>query len=388
MTPVLPAPPAALHALHVLAGVAARIATSLALAWPILTLAAEAAGRGGADTSLRRLAVWLARRTPGAVVIATLLAVPVFLLDLARHGEAVLAAAAHMGWWWLSLAPLLLTGTGAAFWVALRRRGAEPSTLRPFLPDVVESYLLAFRRRGLERPGLVVTVICVAAFGAIAFILTAHAVLVLRPELWGPAAGPPRGFRLPIDDPQLLPRLLFVALSALAVAGFMVAWHGADRVADGETAYGRTALRFGVLWFAIPAGLAVLTGGWLLLALPPGLARSLLAGGAEGTAVWVWTAAGATLAAIALAAVGAAAAEPRQFIVGAAAIWLAALWAEARVGDAIREAALAGAEAALPSVPAALPAGPATMFSVVAACALAALGYLLWASTGPRRLGG
>ncbi len=388
MSPMPPAPPETLHALHVIAGVAARIAASLALAWPVLTLAAEAAGRGGADTSLRRLAVWMARRTPGAVVIATLLAGPVFMLDLARHGEAVLAAAAQMGWWWLALVPLLLTGTGAAFWVALRRRGAEPSTLRPFLPDAVESYLLAFRRRGLERPGLVVTVACVAAFGAIAFILTAHTVLVLRPELWGPAAGPPRGFRLPLDDPQLLPRLVFAALSALAVAGFAVAWHGADRVADGEPGYGRTALRFGVLWFAIPALLGVLAGGWLLMALPADLARALLAPGDDGARIWIWSAGGATAAAVALTAVAAAAGEPRQYVAGASVAWLGALWAEGRVNDAIREIALAGAEAAVPAVGSALPAGPAGMFAAVAAACALALGYLLWATSGPRRLGG
>ncbi len=388
MTPLSPAPPQTLHLLHVLAGVAAHVATSLAMAWPVLTLAAEAAGRGGGDTSLRRLAVWMARRTPGAVVIATLLSVPVFLLDVTRHGEAVLAAAAHMGWWWLSLVPLLLAGTGASFWVALRRRGAEPSTLRPFLPDAVESYLLAFRRRGLERPGLVVTVVCVAAFGAIAFILSAHTVLVLRPELWGPAAGPPRGFRLPLDDPQLLPRLVFAVLSSLAVAGFAVAWHGADRVADGEPGYGRTALRFGVLWFAIPAILGLLAGGWLLMSLPAELARSLLAAAEGGARTWIWTSAGATAAAVALTAVALAAGEPRQYVVGAAASWLGALWAEGRLNDSIREFALAGAEAAIPTASAALPAGPAGMFAAVAgACALA-LGYLLWATSGARRLGG
>src|SRR5678810_364551 len=87
------------------------------------------------------------------------------------------------------------------------RRGTEPSTLRPFLPDIVESYLLAFRRRGLERPGLLLTIVAAAALLGIGFIFIAHAILMGRPDLWGPGADVAAGTVLPLGDSQLLPRL-------------------------------------------------------------------------------------------------------------------------------------------------------------------------------------
>jgi len=377
----LPAAPGVLKGLELVMAVAAVVPASLALGWPVLTLVAEAVGRGGAEISLRRLAAWLARRTPGAVVLAIGLAFPPFLLGLALRGEAVLSAAAQMAWLWLAVIALLFLGVGSAFWVALRRRGAEPSTLRPFLPDVIESYILAFRRRGIERAGAAVTVLCFVSLLGVGFVLVAHDVLVARPDLWGPAAGAPEGWGLPLRDSQLLPRLLFGLLGALALAGFSVAWHGADREAAGEAAYGRAALRFGVLWFTIATTLEILAAVWLVLSLPGPVGKAALAGGAGSL---LWTALGAAVAAVALAVVAAAAEEPRRYVLGAAVGLGVSLIAETAVRQRIRDAALSG----IPDI--ALRAGmlqPGSMmlFLVVSVLGAGLVAYLLWATSGTRR---
>jgi hypothetical protein len=286
-----------------------------------------------------------------------------------------------MAWLWLAVIALLFLGVGSAFWVALRRRGAEPSTLRPFLPDVIESYILAFRRRGIERAGAAVTVLCFVSLLGVGFVLVAHDVLVARPDLWGPAAGAPEGWGLPLRDSQLLPRLLFGLLGALALAGFSVAWHGADREAAGEAAYGRAALRFGVLWFTIATTLEILAAVWLVLSLPGPVGKAALAGGAGSL---LWTALGAAVAAVALAVVAAAAEEPRQYVLGAAVGVAVSLISETAVRQRIRDAALAG----VPDI--ALRAGmlqPGSMmlFIVVLGMGAGLVAYLLWATSGTRR---
>jgi len=380
MFPV-PAAPGVLRALELATAVVATVPASLALGWPVLTLVAEAVGRGGAEISLRRLAAWLARRMPGAVVLAVGLAFPPFLLGIVLYGEAVLSAAVQMAWLWLAVIPLLFLGTGSAFWVALRRRGAEPSTLRPFLPDVIESYILAFRRRGIERAGAALTVLCVGSLFAVGFVRVSHDVLVARPDLWGPGAGVPDGLGLPLRDPQLLPQLLYSLLGALALSGFAVAWHGADREAAGESAYGRSALRFGVLWFAISTGLELLSAVWLVLSLPAPVGPAILAGGGGSL---LWTALGAAVAAVLLTIVAAAAEEPRQYILGAAVALVVLLVAEAAVRQRIRDTVLAGVpELALHA--GLLQPGFMTLFIAVAALGGGIAGYMLWATSGPRR---
>jgi hypothetical protein len=375
----VPAPSGVLEILYLVATVIATVPVSLALGWPVLTLVAEAIGRGGAEISLRRLAAWLARQTPGAVVLAIGLMFPPFLLGIVLHGEAVLGAAAQMAWLWLAVVPLAFLGVGSAFWVALRRRGAEPSTLRPFLPDVIESYILAFRRRGIERAGAALTGLCLASLFAVGFVFVAHDVLVARPELWGPAAGPPHGFGLPLRDPELLPRLLFALLGALALSGFSVGWHGADRVAAGEEAYGRAAVRFGMVWFTICTGLELLAAGWLVLSLPAG--RAALAGGGG---ILLWTALGTAVASVLLAIVAAAAEEPRQYVLGSAVVLAASLVTQAAIRERIRDAALAGIPDLAPQAAAAQP-GFLVLFAVVAVLGAAVAAYLLWATSGPRR---
>lgn len=377
----LPASAELLQGMHLLAFFVFVILASVSFGWPVMTLVAEALGAGRGDTSLRRVAVWLARRTPGALTLAVVFAIPVALLTMVRYGEAVLPAAQHMGWFWLAVAPLLLVGSGFSFWVALRRRGTEPSTIRPFLPDIVESYILAFRRRGVERPGWVLTVVSSLSLAGIGFVICAHSVLLVNPELWGPCAGEPTGTLLPLGDPQLLPRMLHMLLGALAISGFTVAWHGAGRFSAGDYAYGRTALGFGGLWLAIPVGLEAFAGMWFLHSLPADVTAEFTGRSVLYTVAF-WSGVVAAGAAVLLAVGAMMAATPRAPLVAGAAALVASVLSRVAVHQRVRELMV--------DVPLSLPTASVThpemvaLFAVVAALGLAGLIYMVSATSSPR----
>ena len=382
--PVLPASSVLLRTLHLAAFVLFLVPMNLALGWPLLTLAAEAIGRWRHDTSLRRLAVWLARRTAGAIALATATAFPVYLLSVARYGWAALPAGRLMGWVTLTAIPVLLAGCGGAFWVALRRRGSEPSTLKPFLPDVVESYILAFRRRGLERPGLVLTAVVALCMLTVEFVFVSQAILASRPDLWAAAPGMPAGMFLPVRDPQLAPRLLVILAGALSVSAFFVAWHGADHVKDGEVAYGRKALMFGALGLAILVVLEIAAGVWFVLSLPPAVSAALSSGSPSGYLL-LWGTAAAAVAAAVLALVAASAPAPCQYIYAGAAILFYSLGSMTLVRERIREALLAAAKAVPAKAMVCAQPGAVTVFVVVSVLGAAAIAYMVAVSSPSRR---
>lgn len=310
----LPASPETLGIILAVLTVMFTLAAGLMVSWPLMTLAAETAGDLGARTSLRRLAVFLARRTPGAAIFTIALGIPAYFTMLVLYGEAMFPAALHMGWFLLAGLAMLFVGVGSSFWVSMRRRGTEPSTLRPFLPDIVESYILAFRRRGLERPGLMLTAISAVSFLGFCFMMVSFGVLVERPDLWGPPAAAPDGFLVPFSDPHLVRRLVHLLLGAFTVGGLVTAWHGADRLAGGELAYGKSTLKFGAIFFAVPVALQAAAGPWLLMAEPAGALSKM--GGSPGMAggVFLWTGASVSLLAAVLVSLSPAVRSPRPLI--------------------------------------------------------------------------
>ncbi len=371
----LPASVELLKSLHLTSALLALVPVNLALGWPVLTLFAEGIGSGAGDTSLRRLATWLARRTAGVVSLALVLAFPSYILGVVIYGEAWLPAAQQTGWLFLAVVPLLFLGLGGAFWVALRRRGTEPSTMRPFLPDVVESYILAFRRRGVERPGMTLTAISALALAGIGFTLTTHSVVLENPQMWGAGAADPSGLLLPLRSPQWLPRLMHMLLGALAISGFAVAWHGADRMAAGEPGYGHTALRFGALWFMVSTGLQLLAGVWFVFSLRPNVPATF-AGSAVPFAALLWVGAGSALICVVLVGIALASREPRTVIRTAAAFLALTAGAMLAARHHVRAAVL-DEILDLAARPVALSPEMMTFFWVVAGLAAVILGYMV-----------
>jgi len=373
----LPATVASLGMIHTVLTVLLTVAGSLAVSWPVMTLAAEMIGDMGARTSLRRLAVFLARRTPGVAVFSIALGIPAYFTLFVMHGDAMFPAVLRMGWIWLAGIFLLFAGVGSSFWVSLRRRGSEPSTLRPFLPDIVESYLLAFRRRGLERPGLWFTLIAAASFLLFGFIMISFGVLVERPDLWGPGAPVPDGFFLPLADPKLVRRMVHFILWSFAIGGFAVAWHGADRLADGEVSYGRSTIKFGAVFFAVPVALEAVAGPWLLMSEPAGLlVRTPLAGGG----LFLWTGAGAALLAAVLVSFSPVIRRPRPVFWASSVLLLYSISVMVLVRQQARELCLSDAGRAIPFTVHFHEAAGLVAASVAVA-ALVALGWMLAATT-------
>jgi len=375
----LPASLDALKGLLVAGETAFLVPFSMALGWPIMLLVAEVLGRTRGDTSLRRLAAWLARRIPGAIAFAIILGMLPFYVGNLLYGFAVMPAAQHMAWYVVGAVPVLFLGYAASWWVALRRRGSEPSTLRPFLPDIVESYLLAFRRRGLERPGLIMTLFTVPAMLALGFVLAAHSVLMLRPELWGPVAGVPSGVLLPVHEPQFIPFLLHMFLTAMGISGFMVAWHGADRMADGEMAYGGSALVFGGIWFTVSFGFQAFAGPWFVLSLPQELSRQFLGGVFSSSAIF-WTGMAAGFLALALVGFAMFSPEPRTFIWMAAGLVVCNLVSMVISHQCAREAVLdellgLGTRSVDPQK------GMFLLFAIVLVLATAAISWMIWVTS-------
>jgi hypothetical protein len=340
----LPAPPGLMLALSWLASFAWSVPAGLAIGWPMMTVVSEVIGRGGSNTSMRRLAAWLAKRTAGAVALATVMGVAPLVIDSVLHARSLVPAAQHMGWLILAAVVLLLVGCGAAYWVALRRRGAEPSALRSFMPDAVERYMLAFWRRGLEKRGVVMEATATASLLGVGFVLVALDVAAANPGLWGPSAGLPSGLLLPLKDPQLLPRLLHGLLGAISVSALIVAWHGSDRAAGDEAGYGRTALRAGVGWFTAATALQAVTGPWLLFSLPASTQKLAL-----GSVPWItaaaWGGAGLGAVALVLMLVGGASREPRPLVISAAGAAFLQLAVQSAAAQALRWEMLGGAAA-------------------------------------------
>lgn len=338
----LPAPLELMRVLAWLATLAWSVPAGLALGSPMMTVVSEVIGRGGSNTSMRRLAAWLAKRTAGAVALATVMGVGPLVIDSVLHARSLVPAAQHMGWLVLAAVVLLLVGCGSAYWVALRRRGAEPSALRSFMPDAVERYMLAFWRRGLEKRGLVMEATAMASLLGVGFVLIAHDVAAGNPLLWGPQAGHPTGILLPLKDPQLLPRLLHAFLGAVSVSALIVAWHGSDRAAGVEAGYGRTALKAGVGWFVGATALQAVTGPWLLFSLPAAV-QKLALGGSHWVTAATWGGGAAGACALVLLLLAGAAREPRLLVRCAAGVVFLQLAAQTAAAQAIRWEMLGGA---------------------------------------------
>jgi hypothetical protein len=144
--------------------------------------------------------------------------------------------------------------------------------------------------------------------------------------------------------PSLLPRAVHVMLSALAVAGLLVAAHGLVQ-SRRDAAYGAWAVRHGSLWFAVPTALQMIAGFWLLLALPDAVRLRFLGGSAAATAE---LAAGTLLgvAALLVAPQAAGARRPAPFLAAGAILLGATLLAMALLRAQVRTGYLAAAEAA------------------------------------------
>ena len=302
----------------------------------------------------------LTRSMPAAVAATITLGVAPLLFVQVLYGRVLFTSSILMGWFWISVIPLLIIAYYAVY--ALSFRGE--------------------RLGGLEAPLSWLAALC---FIVIGFLYTNNMTLMLRADTFvSRYLTDGRGLQLNLDDPTLVPRYLHMLLGALATTGMAIALIGAVRRSL-EPRIARYLMRCGALWFVIPTAINVLFGLWWLIALPRGtmlrfMGHNAVATGALGVGLM------AALGALMMMAIALGRDEPRGLIRGSA--WSLGLTLVAMVlmRDQVRQGALEAAGfSPSPWVPPQW--GPIALFVVLLVAAVLAVAWMVRAfvraATGP-----
>jgi len=197
--------------------------------------------RGSAQDA--RLAAWIGKAMPVAIASAVTLGVAALLFEQVLYGRLFFTSAVLMGWFWLAVIPLLITGYYGAY--ALAFGGKDAGADRRWLAAGIAGIFLV-----------------------IAFIYSNNMSLMLRPfEFIARYQADGRGLHLATGDAALIPRFLHMVLGAIAVSGLVVAGHGLT-VRSHDAGYGNWALRHGSLWFSTMTAVNLLIGFIWLAMLP------------------------------------------------------------------------------------------------------------------------
>jgi len=238
----LPAPLWLLWGLLILTFTLHLLPMNFVLGGSIVGMVARLGGaRGSADDA--RLAAWIAKAMPVAIASAVTLGVAALLFQQVLYGRLFFTSAVLMGWFWLAVIPLLITGYYGAYALAFGGQDAG-----------VNARWLAAGIAGL--------------FLAIAFVYSNNMSLMLRPfEFVARYQADGRGLHLATGDPALVPRFLHMVVGALAVTGLVVAGYGLTLRAR-DRAFGTWAVRRGSLWFSTMTAVNLLIGFIWLAMLP------------------------------------------------------------------------------------------------------------------------
>jgi hypothetical protein len=156
---------------------------------------------------------------------------------------------------------------------------------------------------------LVIVLASAVLFAVIGFLYTNNLVLMLTPEKWAAMYfKDPHGAHLNLSDPTVVPRFLHFFTASFALAGLLAVVLGLLKRRQ-DPAYGRWAIRYGVLWFIIATLLQLLVGSWFLLSLPNAVRAMFTGADAFATAVFV-VALVCAFASIALMVAGFASSNP------------------------------------------------------------------------------
>jgi hypothetical protein len=109
---------------------------------------------------------------------------------------------------------------------------------------------------------------------------------MLTPEKWAAMYFQnPHGTHLNLSDPTVVPRFLHFFTASFALAGLLAVVLGLLKRRK-DSAYGRWAIRYGVLWFIIATLLQFVVGSWFLLSLPNAVRAIFMGADAFATAVF------------------------------------------------------------------------------------------------------
>ncbi len=232
----------------------------------------------------------ITRSMPAAVAATITLGVAPLLFAQVLYGRVLFTSSILMGWFWLSVIPLLIVAYYAVYALSFR----------------------ADRLGGLEVPLSWLSALC---FLVIGFLYSNNMTLMLRPDTFvARYLADGGGVHLNLDDPTLAPRYLHMLLGALATSGLAIALVGTTRrMLDEKVAC--YLMRCGSLWFVIPTAINMLFGVWWLMALPrETMLRFMGRSGVASAALGIGMLAG--LGALVMVAMALVRSDPRGLIRG------------------------------------------------------------------------
>ncbi len=139
------------------------------------------------------------------------------------------------------------------------------------------NYVAKFRLRA-GRDAAVPIWLAALCFVGIAVVQVTVNLLHMQPGRWADVAA---SAWAALADPTFVPRLLHFVLAAVTMAGALAAWVAVRRAGKGGDPEAHRAMAgFGIRAALIATVLQLADGFWLLLALPEGVLRALMRGGA------------------------------------------------------------------------------------------------------------
>jgi hypothetical protein len=257
----LPAPVWLLKALLLLTFFLHVIPMNLALGGGFVAAITDWIGRKRNSAHHLSLSRSLARILPIVIAFTITLGVAPLLFIQVLYGQFFYTSSVLLAWPWLSVIVLLIL-------------------------SYYGFYLYSFRWEQLQGKRLVIVLASAVLFAAIGFLYTNNLVLMLTPEKWAAMYfKDPHGAHLNLSDPTVVPRFLHFLTASFAVAGLLTAVLGLLKRRQ-DPAYGRWAIRYGVLWFIIATLLQFVVGSWFLLSLPNAVRAMFMGADAFSTAVF------------------------------------------------------------------------------------------------------
>ena len=235
------------------------IPMNIVLGGSFTTLFADWFGRKKNSEYHLALAKGFSKMIPTAMAFTISLGIAPLLFLQVLYGQLFYSSSILMGWPWLFVFGLVM---GAYY----------------------SFYLYSYRWEKMHGARLLVIALGALLVGSVAMIYRNNMTLMLLPETFRTIYfQDPSGVLLSVDEATTLPRFLHFFIGAFAVTGLMVVIYGLRKMKTDE-AFGRWALRFGVLLFASATLVEMGVGIWFLVALPRDVMMLFMGGSMLGTA--------------------------------------------------------------------------------------------------------
>ena len=243
----LPGPPWLFHLLWLVTFTVHLLFVNTVLGGTLLAALCPAARKGGRETR-----TFFVEVNSWTISLAVTFGIAPLLFMQVLFGRFFYSATILVAWAWLGLLGLLMVG-------------------------YYLNYVAKFRLRAGRDAGLPIWLAALCFLG-IAAIQVAINLLHMQPGRWSEVAA--SGWAA-LADPTFVPRLLHFVLAAVSMSGALLAWVAVRRAGRGGDAESNSAMaRYGVRAALIATVLQLADGFWLLLALPEGVLRAFMRGGA------------------------------------------------------------------------------------------------------------